>query len=68
MKLPLSPFSRKRELDEKRAFTILRKRLFQGSSFTEEEVQDAVRYVRACDPDHPLLRYSERHSIDTDAT
>ena len=42
------------------ALNILRNRTFRGSRYSASEIQTAVRVVREMDPNHPLLRYSER--------
>lgn len=60
MEKPNSLIQTYRDRDRSHALDVLRGRLFKGSSFTYEEIQQAVKIVRQIDPDHPLLRYRER--------
>ena len=48
---------------ERQAIEILRHRTFRGAGYSEKDIQWAVEVVRQQDPNHPLLRYSERGSI-----
>lgn len=60
MEKPNSLIKTYHDRDRSHALDVLRGRLFKGSSFTNEEIQQAVKIVREIDPDHPLLRYRER--------
>lgn len=42
------------------AVEILRNRTFRRDLYSKEKIQQAVEILRQLDPDHPLLRYSER--------
>ena len=42
------------------AVHVLRNRVLTTSHYSEREIQNAVSIVKQADPDHPLLRYSER--------
>jgi hypothetical protein len=42
------------------AVAILRNRTFRRELYSKEKIQQAVEILRQLDPDHPLLRYSER--------
>lgn len=42
------------------AVEVLRNRLLPTSQYSEREIEKAVSIVKQADPDHPLLRYSER--------
>lgn len=42
------------------AVEILRNRMFRRSGYSQEQIQQAVEVLRQYDPNHPLLRYSER--------
>ena len=42
------------------AVEVLRNRLLPTSQYSDHEIQKAVSIVKQADPDHPLLRYSER--------
>ena len=46
--------------NHRRAEEILRHRMFRGAGYSEKDIQWAVEVIRRNDPDHPLLRYSER--------
>ena len=49
-----------RNQHEREALEILRSRVFRGSQYADQKIQEAFRIVREMDPDHPLLRYHER--------
>lgn len=42
------------------AVEVLRNCLLPASQYSEREIEKAVSIVKQADPDHPLLRYSER--------
>lgn len=63
MKSPISLFTKKRALEQKRALEILRHRTFRGERYSQDEIHEAVAIVREYDPNHPLLRYSERGQV-----
>ena len=42
------------------AVEVPRNRLLPASQYSEREIEKAVSIVKQADPDHPLLRYSER--------
>ena len=50
----------RRNKHEREALEILRSRMFRGSQYSDQKIQEAVRIVKEIDPEHPLLRYSER--------
>ena len=45
------------------AEAILRNRTLRGEQYSQEQIQQAVEVLRQYDPDHPLLRYSERGQV-----
>ena len=45
------------------AVEILRNRMFRSSGYSQEQIQQAVEVLRQYDPNHPLLRYSERGQL-----
>ena len=45
------------------AVEVLRSRMFRGSGYSQEQIQQAVELLRQYDPNHPLLRYSERGQL-----
>jgi hypothetical protein len=45
------------------AVEILRNRMFRRSGYSQEQIRQAVELVRQYDPNHPLLRYSERGRV-----
>ena len=49
------------------ALQILRDRIFRTSRYSHLEIQKAVQIVKDRNPDHPLLRYSERGPLRPDA-
>ena len=49
-----------RNKHEREALEILRSRMFRGSQYADQKIQEAVRVVREMETDHPLLRYHER--------
>jgi hypothetical protein len=53
---------------ERQAIEILRRRTFRGAGYSEKDIQWAVEVIRRQDPNHPLLRYSERGPIKSDTT
>ena len=63
MKSPVSLFTTTRALQQKRALEILRNRMFRGARHSKDEIHQAVTIIREYDPEHPLLRYSERGRI-----
>ena len=52
---------------QRQAEGILRHRMFRGAGYSEKDIQWAVEVIRRHDPNHPLLRYSERGPIRSDA-
>jgi hypothetical protein len=50
---------------ERQAIEILRHRTFRGAGYSEKDIQWAVEVIRKQDPNHPLLRYSERGPINS---
>ena len=42
------------------AVEVLRNRVLTTLRYSEREIEKAVSIVKQADPDHPLLRYSER--------
>lgn len=49
--------------DQRKAMEILRHRTFRGVGHSEKDIQWAVEIIRQHDPNHPLLRYSERGQL-----
>lgn len=56
-----------RDRDYDQALQILRDRMFRGSRYSHLDIQKAVQIVKDRNPDHPLLRYSERGPLRPDA-
>lgn len=56
-----------RDRDYDQAIQILRDRIFRTSRYSHLDIQKAVQIVKDCNPDHPLLRYSERGPLRPDA-
>ena len=48
------------------ALHILRHRMTPNLTYSQEKIQQAVEIVRLHDPNHPLLRYSERGPIEAE--
>ncbi len=45
------------------AVEILHNRMFRRSGYSQEQIQQAVDFLRQHDPEHPLLRYNERWQV-----
>jgi len=60
----LSPISRRYQVQQyDHAVEVLKRRMFRGSGYSQEQIQQAVDFLRQHDPEHPLLRYSERWQV-----
>lgn len=46
------------------AVEVLRNRMLVTSQYSDREIRNAVLIVKQADPDHPLLRYSERGPLE----
>ena len=60
----LSPISRRHQVQQyDHAVEVLKRRMFRSSGYSQEQIRQAVELVRQYDPNHPLLRYSERGRV-----
>ena len=66
--MTIKTFSTNRIDRERQAEEILRSRMLRGAGYSEKDIQWAVEVVRQKDPNHSLLRYSERGPIKSDPT
>lgn len=57
----------RRDHDYVQAIEVLRHRIFRASHYSHLDIQKAVQIVKDRNPDHPLLRYSERGPFRPDA-
>lgn len=60
LKPPNSRMLSSKSQEQIRASEILRNRIFRATRYSEKEINWAIDIIRDLDPEHPLLRYSER--------